>query len=304
MSAPPLRRVLAATDFSQAATHAVDRAARIAAAHGAVLWLVHGLDGVPAGLVGDAVALPLQRLAMEAAQAALQAERARLAGTVDCRIEVLDPPLQRSLPDLLLVEPAGLVVIGASGRSAWTDLLLGSTAERLLRALDTPVLVVRRADPAPYRRMALATDLSEHSLAAARTALAVFPEVPAWLLHAAEPLFCASVGFSSLPREQQDAYRGASLSAAGRRLAALAATLPGVAGAVQPVLREGPPAQVLPALAREAEVDLVVVGGSLRSPVERTLLGSVSRHAVSMPGCDVLVVPAVGVTAAIDASGA
>ena len=42
----------------------------------------------------------------------------------------------------------GLLVVGARKRSGLTDLLLGSTAERVLRKAEVPVLVSRRALPA------------------------------------------------------------------------------------------------------------------------------------------------------------
>src|SRR5690606_16883081 len=54
---------------------------------------------------------------------------------------------------------AELVVMGRGGGRALRDLFLGSTAERVIRKGQLPVLVVRLPARAPYRRLAVAVDL-------------------------------------------------------------------------------------------------------------------------------------------------
>ncbi|HXV50076.1 MAG TPA: universal stress protein, partial [Candidatus Binatia bacterium] len=56
------------------------------------------------------------------------------------------------------------------------DLLLGTTAERVVRKGDRPVLVVKRAADAPYRRVVVGVDFSEDSRYALELALRLAPQ--------------------------------------------------------------------------------------------------------------------------------
>jgi len=54
--------------------------------------------------------------------------------------------VRSTLMDQAVLLGADLVVIGTRGRANLRDLLLGSTAEKLLRELNTSVLAVKPAD--------------------------------------------------------------------------------------------------------------------------------------------------------------
>jgi nucleotide-binding universal stress UspA family protein len=290
---PPIRRILAATDFSELASIALDRAARLAARHEAELLLVHALQrgdwlerlaGELAGAGG--------RSLFEASLAALEAESRRLSGVAGTlRFEVLEQPLHRALPDLLAAHPADLLVMGASGGGGWQDALLGSTADRVLRQHRLPVLLVRRAAAADYTRVALATDFSEASDAAARFALGLTPAAVHLLLHALEPPFDSSLAFAGVAPEAREEYLAKAAQQAMADLDAFAHRIGGDAVRAVPALREGRPSRVLGSFVRDAEIDLVALGVAGRSRIERGLLGSVSRHAASSLPCDVLLVP-------------
>lgn len=70
---------------------------------------------------------------------------------------------------------AELIVMGRGGGRALRDAFLGSTAERILRQTGVPVLVVRLAARATYRRPALALDLDQAADEIVRLALRVLP---------------------------------------------------------------------------------------------------------------------------------
>lgn len=289
----PIRRILAATDFSEVASTALDRAARLAALHGAELLLVHALQrGDWLERLSGEVAGARTRSLFQASLDALESERQRLSGVAGAtRIELLEQPLHRALPDLLAAHPAELLVMGARGSGGWQDALLGSTADRVLRQHRLPVLLVRRAAEVDYARVALATDFSQASDAAARFALGLTPAAVHLLLHALEPPFDSTLAFAGVAPEAREEYLAQAAQQAMADLDAFAHRIGGAAVRAVPALREGRPSRVLSSFVRDAEIDLVALGVAGRSRIERGLLGSVSRHAASSLPCDVLLVP-------------
>jgi nucleotide-binding universal stress UspA family protein len=287
-----IQRIYAATDFSAAADRALDRAVELAQAHGAELILLHALQR------GDW----LQQLAADpilsdgherilAAAGALLTEQCARRGLPASSGRVLDQPLHRALAALQGEQPAQLLVMGARGESDWADLLLGSTADRVLQAQALPVLLVRTPAEAGYARIGIATDFSPASAQAAAFALCLSPASIALLLHVDELPFDSVLSFAGVGREAIEDYRGRCTREAMHSLEAFAHALGPAGERLVPALRQGRPAHVLAAFVDEARIDLMVVGASGRSQIERGLLGSISRHAASGLRCDVLVVP-------------
>ena len=288
-----IQRILAATDFSPAAQRAADRAAQLAAANGAALCLLHAQQrgGWLEDLGANEVDPRLRQELDVAIDAALQTERARLASSgVEVQAELLPDALHRELEGLLALHPAQLLVMGAHGEASWNDLLLGSTADRVLRLHRLPVLLVRNACSGPYARIALATDFSAAAEQAGRVALDLLPKARAVLVHAHEPEFQASLAFAGVAETLRESYRSESARQAHAQMVQFAERLhrPDALSA----LRSGRPGSVLPALVEEASIELMALGVSGRSGIERGLLGSVSRHAATDLPCDVLLVPA------------
>ena len=288
-----IQRILAASDFSPAAQRAADRAVQLAAAHGAVLRLLHARQrgGWLEELGADELEPQLRQQLDGAIDDALQNERARLASSgVEVQAELLPDALHRELEGVLARHPAQLLVMGAHGEASWQDLLLGSTADRVLRLHRLPVLLVRTPCAGPYVRIGLASDFSAASEQAARFALDLLPAARPVLVHAHEPEFQASLAFAGVAEPLRESYRSESARRAHAQMAQFADRL-GRPDAL-PALRSGRPGSVLPAIVEEASIELMVLGVSGRSGIERGLLGSVSRHAATDLPCDVLLVPA------------
>jgi nucleotide-binding universal stress UspA family protein len=139
----PPRRVLVGTDFGDAASRALAVGAMVASAYDATLGVVHAERfEPPAYFTIDQIG----RLEAErrAAQAAAEAHVRRLAG------DVTQYPIDAAVVDASPVdailhasESADLVVLGTHGRHGPGRWWLGSVAERVVRAAQVPVLVVR-----------------------------------------------------------------------------------------------------------------------------------------------------------------
>jgi nucleotide-binding universal stress UspA family protein len=125
----PFRTVVAGVDFSATSRRALEAAARIADADGARLYAVHVVSA------GDGSAATQERLAAEHGLA-LDAfvEESRLPAGLEVRREIFPyAGLRSGLLEFGAVVNADLVAIGTRGRTNLRDVVLGSTAEKLLR---------------------------------------------------------------------------------------------------------------------------------------------------------------------------
>jgi nucleotide-binding universal stress UspA family protein len=127
--AGPFRTVVAGVDLSATSRRALESAAQVAEADGARLYAVHVVAAA------DGSAATHERLAAEHGPAleAFVAE-SRLPPGLEVRREVFPYPGRRSgLLEFGAVVNADLVAIGTRGRTNLRDVVLGSTAEKLLR---------------------------------------------------------------------------------------------------------------------------------------------------------------------------
>jgi nucleotide-binding universal stress UspA family protein len=79
---------------------------------------------------------------------------------------------------------AELIIIGKPGTRPFSELFTGTTAERVIRFSDRPVLMVKQAGSGPYRRVLVAFDGSEGAVRALGTAVAIAPDAEFRVVHA------------------------------------------------------------------------------------------------------------------------
>ncbi|NDP39705.1 MAG: universal stress protein [Rhodoferax sp.] len=274
----PIHNIVVATDFSPGAAAAVDRAVQVALTHGAVLRLLHGFD-VSAWHSLQGVFDP-RRLAREpppdvqikrrlnelsaslATQTGLQVEAHFSVGEADVAIRAY-----------VAAHDTALLVIGA--RAELSILGLGSTASRLVRAPNCPVLMVRFDPARPYSTMLAAVDLSALAKRAATVAIGLFP--------AAQHHLALALG----PGPQQSVHAQAlhDLDQFARGLSGKAQN-PVVAEVLDDV-----PARAILERAAALAVDCVVVGHHGRDGGTEAQLGSMAQQVLQHTLRDVLLVP-------------
>jgi nucleotide-binding universal stress UspA family protein len=289
-----IHTVLAATDLSAPARHAVERAAMVAADSGARLAVTHvvsrnALDELR-HLLGQAPEAIEERLIDEARDAvrALAVDvGARLGVTADVRVaagQVLGEIVAHA--DVI---DAGLLVMGARGAGFMRELLLGSTTERVLRKSTRPLLVVKQIPHEPYLRVLVPVDFSPHSLAAIGLARAVAPRAELVLVHAFEVPFEGKLRFAGVEDDAIHGYRVAARRTATDRMNGLIADAGLPDGSVRWVIVHGDPSSRILEQEQEQDCDLIVVGKRGRSVLEELLLGSVTKHVLAQSAADVLV---------------
>jgi nucleotide-binding universal stress UspA family protein len=285
-----LRAVLVATDFSASADRALRRAARLPLAPGAVLTVLHVAAGGPGDARGRSGA---------GARRALERARALVAGTAReqgvTRHEVVARQVQGT-PFVEIVRAARraraeLVVLGRHGQRTFRELVLGSTAERTVRAGDTPTLVVSAAPTRPYRRPLVAVDGSAASRRALELAVRLVGPRAAGL---------AVVRAYGVPFETAVRRTGASDADVRRHrrdvrrdvratVEAFLATCGEAGRDARLLVARGDARGVVIDAAARYQPDLLALGTHARSGVAYVLLGSVAEAVLRSAACDVLI---------------
>ena len=145
------RKVLVATDFSEASDEAIDRAIEVAKQSGSEVEIMHVLE--------LAEEFPFGTTHFEADYGALyanidhrlseRADRFRKAGLV-CETRIVEGNAANEIAARGRAIGADVIVVGTHGRTGLAHAMLGSVAERVVRRATCPVLTV------PYSRKAAA----------------------------------------------------------------------------------------------------------------------------------------------------
>ena len=144
-----MKRILCATDFSDAAEAAVEAAQRLGADIGAEVVLLHVTSEAP--LWSETIYAPSVRRVFEGQRAwatgALGTTATALAAAgVPARVRVETGVAWEEILRVARDEQADVIVMGTHGRTGLNRLLLGSVTERVVRQAPCPVLTVRPAD--------------------------------------------------------------------------------------------------------------------------------------------------------------
>lgn len=194
---------------------------------------------------------------------------------------------------------AELIVMGRGGSRAIRDTFLGSTAERVIRRGQLPVLAVRLAPRAAYARPAVALDLDPGSedVLAFMLRLIAPPRPRVAMIHAYDTPYQGMV-YPSLSQEDADEWRDERGREATQQVAKLlAASLvrANVSSAEAPTWKMhvqcGSARLVIEKVVKNADTDLLVLGTHGYSGVAHVLVGTVAGDVLREVACDVLVVP-------------
>ncbi len=287
----PFQKILVATDFTQGASWAVERAARLPIAKGGKLIVTHVLpDGIPpkyrTKIMGEAQR-SLEKLVHRASSAYRKAGRADVSVASILRAEKTYIQAHVEIIRLARIEMADIIVLGEHGRRVIRDLFLGSTAEKIIRQADIPVLIVKRKPSAPFERPLIAVDLEDTSRSTIRMALrSLGPEVAnITVIHAYTPLYRDFAANRKL-----DAYAIGYRNEAMSGLRKLLELERGKA-CWEAKVKRGDPRSVIMGEIATHHADLIVLGTHGRSGLSRALVGSVAEYIARSATCDVLLSP-------------
>lgn len=295
-SAPArFRSLVAAVDLSPGSDRVLGRLSRLPIADDAQVTLLHV---VPGGLRDSE-----QRRAEREASKALADEVRHLRKQIHEKVRVDSlvtvGTAAKEIAALATKQQAELVVMGRGGGRALRDAFLGSTAERVIRQAPVPVLVVRLAARAAYRRPALALELDQAAHEVIRLLLFVLPppRPPVEVIHAFSSPY-RGMAYASLSDDEAEEKKAELRSNATQALATLltqALAKADVEPDDRPVwkthVRYGSPRVVVDRALKKGETDLLVLGTHGYSGAAYLFLGTVAGDLLRAARCDVLVVP-------------
>jgi len=290
---PHLMHIASATDFSASAGIAADRATRMAARCRARLSLIHVISS---GWV-DELRTWLsdssqwqEKLAVET-RGRLDAEASRLSGPDGPAVTplLLEGHPVTALTETVAEQAIDLLAVGARGSNPLHHLLVGTTAERLLRKVACPLLVVRHPPHLDYQRVLVPLDFSPWSERAVTLARQVAPGAMLVLMHSFSIPFEEKLRFAGVDDATLAHYRERARIEARQKMQDFVLSNGLRDDEYQFSLTEGDAPQHILTQARERGCDLIVIGKHGRQAAEELLLGSVTKHVVSEAECDVLV---------------
>jgi nucleotide-binding universal stress UspA family protein len=296
-----ITRVLLATDFSRCADRAMTYALAIASSWRAELQIIHVLEFLP-GMNPEYPVnhMYLEQLRKEAAQHMADLETCATQAGLFTRTSIdIGIPSQR-IEAAVAERGADLIVMGTHGRTGLEHILLGSTAERVVRTASCPVLTVKASTAAPsqtgvrsdglrFQRLLIPVDFSASSLEALEYGLHFAKHVGSTvtILHALEPVAYGldfTLGSGVEWRTQKAYVEG--------RLEILRALCTSNGVTAQHALKAGLPADSIRDYAERQQVDLVIMGTHGRRGISRMLSGSVAEAMLRLATCPVVTVRA------------
>jgi nucleotide-binding universal stress UspA family protein len=302
--------ILCATDLTSAGPRTVDLAIAAAKAFGVRLDLVHVLDDVDSWWPESPELQEAAKAAREDAtryEAALQAELQKawarcVAAGVECEASVVRGRPWRIIPERAEERGSFLITIGAYGASGprsvsskgVTQLVLGSTAQRVIRAATRPVFVATGERPIPDglqgTKWLVGIDFSDSALAALAWAKRAAARVGGELHVANVVIPAGGEGKPDEERTWRQLLRDQSKLEAGKRLEAYAEEHAPNARIHQVVSPDYPSDAICEAV-RSIDADVIVVGTHRQGVLGRLLLGSTASRCLEIGPVPVLVVP-------------
>ncbi|MDP3088760.1 MAG: universal stress protein [Methylotenera sp.] len=291
-----LSRVLAATDLSAPARHAVERGFQIVAQSQAKYSVIHAieldaLDALREWMGEDVLSLKKkfehdaihglqQLLSCTENHYGVKAEAVVITGQ---SLDVISSYAEQSNAELL--------VLGEHGKDFLRHHLLGSMASRLIRkSVKYPVLVVKQPPHEPYKRILIPIDFSSSSTNAIKFCRRLAPDAEIILLHAFELPFEGKMAYAGVDEDIIRQYRIGTRDKALANIRAVADLASLDIGEYTPLIVYGDPSQTVIEQEQEFNADLIIIGKHGKHFTEELLLGSVTKHILAESACDVLVV--------------
>jgi nucleotide-binding universal stress UspA family protein len=296
---PLIKRILFATDFSRWARRAEDYACSLACSWRASLTVLSVAE-FPPGLNPN---YPVNQQYLADLLKNASSQLVDLKGRAERRGIAVTTRVATGIPSEEVItaaqaEDSDLIVVGTKGKTGLEHVLLGSTAERVIRGAPCPVLTVRMepADieeesvlsrPVSLERILVPVDFSDCSLDALEYAAMVAQQASAslMLLHVLEPVsYGLDFAFSHV------AAREHVREIWTKRLEELTAALKVAHVPVESQLRGGFPSDSILDSARTLPCDLIVMGTHGRRGFSHALSGSVAEAVLRKARCPVIAV--------------
>ncbi|MCP4781165.1 MAG: universal stress protein [Hyphomicrobium sp.] len=279
-----MKKLLMATDLSARSDRALQRALALAHQLGESLEVIH--------IVSDTVPASTAEQYDASARTTIEQLLASLPTSADVKPEIAI--VRGSGHDEILRHTqetgAELIVLGITRHTTF-ELFRGTTAERIIRIGNLPVLLVKDPVAHNYERVLVATDNSPAARRALECAAAIAPDAEFHLIHTIHVPFKGLLDSDTQAqiRQEQEQNFKADLE---KDIRAHAQTLGNGGLQVTFHVEDGDVLSVIREQARRLKPDLLAIGSHGRSGLRQALIGTVAGNLLSDPPVDVLVAKA------------
>lgn len=280
-----LKSILVASDLSSRAKPAVQRAVQLADATGAKLAVLH--------VVEDDLVESRVREEISNAETFLSDQIAGLGAPSHAEVAVVSGHAFHAIGEEARVREADLIVMGAHRRQFLRDVFVGTTIERVTRTAGRPVLMANSKTGERWRKVLIATDMSDASGHAARKAheLGLLDGADVTFVHGYAPITRQMMTHAGIPTERVHAEAEKEFQSTRREIGRFIQSLDLGDLSYNARIIEGVGADAIAGLVEQAKPDLLVIGTRGLSGVKRLFLGSVAQELMGSVDVDVLAVP-------------
>ncbi|MCM2314469.1 MAG: universal stress protein [Thermoanaerobaculia bacterium] len=275
-----ISRILAPTDFSELATHALHYAGELAKRTGSELVVLYADPFLPpphfTSAQVDSIA---SSLAAQKKNAGVELDKytaANVSMDVRHRTMIVEAHPVSAIVQAAEELDASVIVMGTHGRSGLNRFMLGSVTERVLRESSRPLLTVRPTNRAVEATPASPTILCPVSVS--KDARAVLEQAIDFAELVGAKITVVNVGETSESRDD-----GA--------LREIQSWIPERAGVpVSTISLAGNPAEVVVEHARKSNADLIIIGARHRPFADTTTIGTTTTRITRHAPCPVLTI--------------
>jgi len=281
-----MKTVLMATDLSARSDRALERAVSLAQSLGAELSVLHVID--------DELPVSIAESQERVAKQTLLEQIDSVSGGREVRfsIEVVFGRAYAGILEHSEKLNADLIVLGIHRDGKFREMYRGTTAERVIRAGNCPVLVVRDRVTAPYSNVMIGVDFSVYSRRAIEFAVNFVEDGAFHLVHAYDVPFRGFLSGASIGQEINKKHQLQFQKMIDEEMAAFLIGLGEKAPKFERVMQEGTVREVIHGQIAQLNPDLLVIGTHGRTGMAHAFLGSVAEDLLANPPCDVLAVKA------------
>lgn len=298
---PRIRRILVPIDFSRTSLRCLRCACRYAEFYRATLILVHVNPVVLSPQMGHALSRDENKLLHDKVQQQLQAvhsKERRIELPVETVVSTGIP--YREINSIAADRQADLIILSTHGHTGLRHVMLGSTAERVVREAPCPVLTIHqrllekrqpRVAPEQIRGILVPMDFSPPSRATLRLAVQFARQFKAGLelLHVTETLVYPE--YPEFGHMDVQLLSDQLAESAQKKLETIRKRYAKSGVVRSTTVCEGMPFKEITAYAERGKIDLIIISTRGHSGLFGALLGSTSERVVQYAACPVLVIP-------------
>jgi len=280
-----LKSILVASDLSSRAMPAVLRAVQLAVASGARLTVLNVVeDDLPENQAREEIAN---------AKVFLSGQIAGFGAPPQAEVVVITGHAFHAICEQAQALDADLIVMGAHRRQFLRDVFIGTTIERVTRTAGRPVLMANGKATERWRKVFIATDMSETSGHAARKAqeLGLLDGADVTFVHGYAPITRQMMTHAGIPAKRVHEEAEREFQSTRRELGSFIQGLDFGDLSYNARIIEGVGADAIEGLVEQAKPDLLVIGTRGLSGVRRLFLGSVAQELMGSLEIDILAVP-------------